>query len=233
MPPALRRRVIRDPAASIEHSWMANADAWTTAVREGRIESRRVATDRAIVDAILERKPLRVLDVGCGEGWLCRALAQHGIDAFGIDASAPLIEAACALGGDGHAVCDYAALIGEPLRFGRFDAFVCNFALLDERIEPLLAALRSALSANGRLLIQTVHPWTACGDALYADGWRNETFAAFGAAFKAEMPWYFRTLESWCAVLARAGFAIDAIREPVHPQTGKVLSLLLIAKMRA
>ena len=220
----------QDRATSIEHSWIANADAWTTAVREGRIESRRVATDRAIVDAILERKPRRVLDVGCGEGWLCRTLTQHGIDAFGIDASAPLIEAARAIGGDAYAVCGYDALIDDPLQFGHSDAVVCNFALLEERIEPLLAALRDALSPDGALLIQTVHPWTACGDEPYSDGWRNETFTAFGDAFKAEMPWYFRTLESWCGVLGRSGFVMDVFREPVHPETGRVLSLLVIAK---
>jgi 2-polyprenyl-3-methyl-5-hydroxy-6-metoxy-1,4-benzoquinol methylase len=182
------------------------------------------------VDAVVEFAPKRVLDVGCGEGWLCRALASHGIDAFGIDASTPLIDAARALGGDGYAVCGYEALIGDPTRFGRFDAVVCNFALLEERIEPLLAALRGVLSAGGLLLIQTVHPWVACGDQPYADGWRNETFAAFGDAFRAEMPWYFRTLESWCGVLARCGFVIGAMREPVYPETRKPLSLVLIAK---
>ena len=221
-----------DPATAIERSWIANAQAWTAAVREGRIESRRLATDRAIVDAVLACQPRRVLDVGCGEGWLCRALAQHGVKTFGIDASAPLIEAARALGGDGHAVCGYAGLIDEPLRFGRFDAVACNFALLEERIEPLLMALRTVLSPEGSLLTQTVHPWAACGDAPYADGWRNETFAAFGDAFTAEMPWYFRTLESWCEVLVRCGYAIASLREPVHPGTGRPLSLLLVAKWR-
>jgi len=221
-----------DPATRIAESWIANADAWTTAVRESRIESRRVATDRAIVDALLECKPQRVLDIGCGEGWLCRALAQHGIAAYGIDASASLIDAARAIGGEGYAVCSYDALIDDPSRFGRFDAIACNFALLEERIDPLLIALRSVLSPGGSLLIQTVHPCAACGDEPYADGWRNETFAAFDDAFRAEMPWYFRTLASWCGVLVRCGYAIAAVREPMHPETGRALSLLMIAKPR-
>ncbi|MNQ53832.1 hypothetical protein D3C85_678820 [compost metagenome] len=44
------------------HSWRANALAWTQAVRESRIESRRLATELAIVEAVLARQPVRVLD---------------------------------------------------------------------------------------------------------------------------------------------------------------------------
>lgn len=64
-----------DNRRQLGHSWRANALAWTRAVRESRIESRRLATDRAIIEAVLARQPERVLDLGCGEGWLCRALA--------------------------------------------------------------------------------------------------------------------------------------------------------------
>jgi hypothetical protein len=53
---------------AIQTSWAHNADAWTAAVRDGRIESRRAGTDAAIL-AACERAGLgRVLDVGCGEG---------------------------------------------------------------------------------------------------------------------------------------------------------------------
>lgn len=222
----------RDPTACIADSWVANAQAWTAAVREERIASRRVATNRAIVDALLELAPRRVLDVGCGEGWLCRALASHRIDAFGIDASPPLIDAARAAGGDAYAVCDYAKLIETPLRFGRFDAVACNFALLDESIDPLLLALQGTLESGGALLIQTVHPRTACGDGACTDGWRNETFAAFGDAFVAQMPWYFRTLETWRDSLSRCGYAVTGLREPAHPDSGEPLSLLLVVMAR-
>ena len=74
----------------ISQSWIANADVWTSAVRERRIESRRVATDAAIVSAVLDQHPKTVLDLGCGEGWLARAL--HGVDVTGIDGSPALID---------------------------------------------------------------------------------------------------------------------------------------------
>ena len=77
--------------ASIVDSWRKNAHAWTAAVRERRIESRTLVTDRAIVDAVLSRSPRRVLDIGCGEGWLGRALAGSGVALLGIDVVPGLI----------------------------------------------------------------------------------------------------------------------------------------------
>jgi len=61
--------------AKIVESWRNNAHAWTSAVREQRIDSRALVTDRAIVEAVLARAPRSVLDIGCGEGWLARRLA--------------------------------------------------------------------------------------------------------------------------------------------------------------
>lgn len=220
-----------EPAARLARSWKRNADAWTRVVREGRIESRRLATDDAILRAVLDRAPRRVLDVGCGEGWLCRALAEHGAEAVGVDGSAALVESARAAGGGVYHVLSYEELAAHPERVGRgdFDAVVCNFALLHQDLAPLLRALRSLLRAEGVLLVQTVHPWSARGDAPYADGWRTEHFAAFGEEFPEPMPWYFRTLGSWVEVLWQAGFRVEELREPAHPETGDPLSLLLVA----
>jgi 2-polyprenyl-3-methyl-5-hydroxy-6-metoxy-1,4-benzoquinol methylase len=213
----------------IERSWNANADAWTDAVRAQRIESRRVATDKAIVEAVLARSPRRVLDVGCGEGWLCRVLIGSGVETVGIDGSARLIEAARSAGGGRYEVVNYETFAQTPQALGTFDAIVCNFALLERTIEPLLLATGEALNTKGKLLIQTLHPWLAAGGEPYADGWRNETFAALGDDFREPMPWYFRTLQSWFATLHDSGYIVQSLSEPRHPQTLHPLSLLLVA----
>lgn len=219
-----------DNAAQIQRSWQRNADAWTRVVREQRIESRRLVTDAAIVDAVLQGAPRRVLDIGCGEGWLCRALADRGCETVGIDASEPLIELARQGGGGRYEVFSQEQLLGEEgAGLGRFDALVCNFALFAQDLAPLLDALHRYLTPGGRLLIQTLHPWAACGDEPYQDGWRLETFAAFGDEFAEPMPWYFRTFESWLAALQAGGWTLQALREPRRPDTGLACSLLLMA----
>lgn len=223
-----------DREAALIWSWMANADAWTRAVREGRIPSRRLATDAAIVEAVAERSPKRVLDLGCGEGWLMRALAERGIEAIGLDVSLELVMAAEETGGGRYRCCSYEELVDDPTRAGGpYDAIACNFSLLGAELVPLLLALRHNLAPGGALVIQTVHPWTAAGDEGYADGWRTETFDAFGGDFAEPMPWYFRTLASWLDALRDGGFRVSTLREPIHPETGQPASLLMVAEVDA
>lgn len=215
----------------IARSWYANADSWTRLVRSHGIESRRLATDEAILNAVSIRSSNKVLDVGCGEGWLCRALEERGIRCVGVDGSAALVEAGRAAGGgEFHHLC-YEDIATHPEQLGRasYDSIVCNFSLLAEELEPLLRSFAALLTAEGRLLIQTVHPWSARGDGPYSSGWRVERFDSFNGGFSEPMPWYFRTLGSWAQELHRAGFAIEQLLEPTHPQTGEPLSLLIIA----
>ena len=221
-----------DAEGCLRRSWVANAPAWTDAVRGGTIASRRAGTDAAIVRALAELPPGRVLDVGCGEGWLARALAGDGHRVVGIDASAPLVERAREGGGGEFRVLAYEDLAADPSLAGPgpYDAVVCNFSLLGEELVSLLVALRGLLSGAAPLVIQTVHPFTACGDSPYRDGWREETFAGFGGAFGAPMPWYFRTVASWLRVLAEAGLCAAALEEPTDPDSGRPLSLLMTCR---
>ena len=76
----------------IVDSWEKNATQWTSAVRGGRIESRKLITDKAIVEAVLSHSPASVLDIGCGEGWLIRELSPQVSHLVGVDAaSKPLV----------------------------------------------------------------------------------------------------------------------------------------------
>lgn len=220
----------RDHREQLRLSWQANADAWTAAVREQRIESRRLVTDAAILRAILALAPKRILDLGCGEGWLCRGLVEHGIEAVGVDASAPLIAQAqkAAVGRAQYRVCGYGELHNHAAQLGQFDLLVGNFALLEEPLAPTLNALHQLLVSDGRLLIQTVHPWRSCHDARYRDGWRVETFAGFGEGFAEPMPWFFRTLASWLGLFSETGWRLQWLQDPLHPQSEQPVSLLML-----
>jgi SAM-dependent methyltransferase len=215
----------------LEASWTDNAAAWATVVRDNRIPSRAAGTNAAIVDAIRSVEPRRLLDVGCGEGWLTRLMAAEGVDAVGIDISPPLIDAARAIGGARFVVMPYEELRARQEELGgAFDTIVCNFALLGASLVPMLGMLRSLATPDATLLIQTVHPWTARGEEPYADGWRTETFAGFGDTFAKPMPWFYRTLGTWVLELRASGWAIEGVSEPLHPETVVPLSLLLSAR---
>lgn len=232
-----------DPDAKVlvdqlERSWRANADAWTRAVRDGRIASRVTVTNGAILAAVRRLTPTRVLDVGCGEGWLAHALAREGIDVVGFDASPELIDAA--RNGPGTFVrLDYDTLVQDAGALaGPFDVVACNFALLDEDPAPLLAALAARLAPRGRVVVQTVHPWSATGPDPYRSGWREERFEGFAGppdggvdpdapSFTAAMPWYFHTLASWSAAFQRAGLVLERLEEPRAEMAVAPASLLV------
>lgn len=211
-------------------SWNANARAWTKAVREQLISSRRVVTDAAIVEVLVALQPRRVLDVGCGEGWLVRALNERGIQAFGVDGSPALVQQAHAAGGGRFRTLSYDRIVNDPNQLdGLYDLVVCNFSLLGETIVPLLAALGTVLAPNGHLVVQTVHPWSACGDTAYKEGWRTECFTSFGEDEWEPMPWYFRTLSSWLTAFNQAKLQIRQCIEPLEPTTQHPLSLILVS----
>ncbi len=218
--------------AALEQSWDANAPAWIAAVRSGAIASRKLATDAAILDAVTALAPRRVLDLGCGEGWLARALATRGIVVVGTDASPVLVEAAREAGGGSFHLLSHADLVADPTRAGRdFDAIVANFALLDDSVVALLAALGEIIAPGGALVVQTLHPLGA--GPPYRDGWRVEHFHGFGDAGSWQpMPWYFRTVGSWLTLLRAAGYDLLSLDEPLHPETALPLSLLLTAEVR-
>lgn len=234
----MRRSPPRHSDARVLAAWHENAAPWTASVRAGAIESRRLVTDQAIVDAALRLAPRQVLDLGCGEGWLSRALSRHGLRVHGVDAVAALVEAARRV----EPSPDDAAM--PPPRFdclsyediaagaldGGYDLAVCNFSLIgDDSVAGLLRALPRLLGAHGRLLIQTLHPAQACGDAPYRDGWLDGSWAGCAGAFGEPAPWYFRTLGGWIALLERSGLRLQALSEPLHPLSAQPLSLILTA----
>jgi len=214
--------------ALILDAWQANAQAWERAVRGGVIESRKLVTDRAIVEAVLSRKPRKVIDLGCGEGWLARTLTAAGIEVLGVDAVPSLVHAAQAQGGGMFRVMSYEEVAAGALQ-ERADVVVCNFSLLGEAsVDALLSAVPSLLEPGGALLVQTLHPWSA-GVEPYRDGWREGSWAGCGDGFGQPAPWYFRTLEGWMASFRGAGLCLIDLREPLHPHTGKPASVIFLA----
>jgi 2-polyprenyl-3-methyl-5-hydroxy-6-metoxy-1,4-benzoquinol methylase len=216
--------------AKIIDSWGRNAAPWTNAVRGQQIESRRLVTDRAIVEATLACAPRSVLDIGCGEGWLARALTASGIEVTGIDAIPALIEQARQAGGGDFHVMSYEDVAAGKLKLS-VDAIVCNFALLgNESVAGLFGVVHSLLKPRGTFLVQTLHPVIACGDDPYQNGWREGSWAGFSADFSDAAPWYFRTMESWIRLFQEHGLRLLEMREPLHPQTQKPASVIFMAQ---
>jgi 2-polyprenyl-3-methyl-5-hydroxy-6-metoxy-1,4-benzoquinol methylase len=212
-------------------SWEKNVSAWVKAIEDKQIESRRVVTDKAIIESISSISGNTVLDIGCGEGWLVRELFELGLTATGIDAIEGLVSKARELGGGTYKVLKYeqisARIIDE-----KYDIAVCNFSLLGkESVEHLFNVIPSILNDDGYFIIQTLHPHTSCDELPYIDGWREGSWTGFCGEFCDPAPWYFRTIESWFNLFHNHGFTLNQINEPTNLKTGKAASLIMVGSV--
>jgi len=74
-------------------------DRWADEGRDAELEREHVDVARQVIEKLQVRAGERILDLGCGNGWATRLLAQTnaGVQAIGIDASPRMIERAEAL----------------------------------------------------------------------------------------------------------------------------------------
>lgn len=125
----------------------------------------------------------RVLEIGCGNGRVLLPLLAQGIDAFGIDASAPMLEE----------LRRKATAAGLPWRAARADArrlpfapgfaaIVCAYSLVTYMttrgdLDALLAGCRSLLAPGGLLVVDAFVPRPVTPLAEFTLDYRR----AFGA----------------------------------------------------
>ena len=221
------------PSQQIVESWKANADNWIATIDNEELESRTLVTNNAIVNAICDYDCTSILDIGCGEGWLTRALREKGKKSFGVDAVAALVENAIVKDGNFYETASYKELAdGRKLTQQLFDAAVINFALIDkEETAELIHSIPVYLVENGLLFIQTLHPLTIAATDEYTSGWKDGSWNGMKRNFEQPYQWYFRTLEDWLQLLVKK-YHVVAIREPVHPESKKPLSVIFILETK-
>lgn len=217
-----------DKEKTIVDSWHVNAGAWIDIIKDNGIESRKLITNKAIIDAVMYSQPSTVLDIGCGEGWLAKELADCGASVTGIDVIPALIESAKAKSPGQFIVASYEDIANGQVQLPhRFDVIVINFALIGkESTESLIKVLPSLLNENGRLFIQTLHPYTRKEAGDYVSGWKTGGWNGLGDQFTQPYEWYFRTMEDWLQLLNESGFVNAKPFDVLHPYDNNMLSVI-------
>jgi 2-polyprenyl-3-methyl-5-hydroxy-6-metoxy-1,4-benzoquinol methylase len=215
-----------------ENTYDTNAAFWVEIIRQHRDRYRTGLTNQAVLTAIGDAHGLAVLDAGCGEGYMARALAENGAKVTGIDLSTELIKAARThtLSAELPVTFDVGSVSALPYDPGTFDLVLCNHLLND--LEDPAQAIREfarVLTEEGRIVILMLHP---CFYNKHAE--RNEPgnnlltstyfqardvtqdFEVDGLQSPAANTTWVRPLEYYAKALQKSGFVITGLSEP-HP----------------
>lgn len=141
-------------------AWNRIADQYAQMI--GTPEDRINAAFREVLwQSLGDLRGARVLDVGCGHGWLAQAMLAAGAAVTGVDGSSALLAMARQLCPQAEFIEWDLALGLPPLagRAGPFDRIVANMVLMDlPELGALLAAVRQALAPAGRFIFTLPHP---------------------------------------------------------------------------
>jgi ubiquinone/menaquinone biosynthesis C-methylase UbiE len=177
----------------------------------------------------------KALDIACGQGVLCRALHERGVNALGVDAAQSLIDAARQRSdpaitfrtGDTR---DLSFLPADDV-----DAAACILAIQNiHPIQPVFQSVSRVLRVMGRFVIVMMHPcfrgaketswgWDEAGKIQYrrVDRYltpRKSPIVTHPGEDATQYTWTFhKPIEAYAKAMRGSGLLIDAIEEwPSH-----------------
>ncbi|HWP39658.1 MAG TPA: class I SAM-dependent methyltransferase [Tepidisphaeraceae bacterium] len=215
--------------------WGEVAEWYDQLVGEAGSEYHRQVVLPGVLRLLSPRAGERIVDIGCGQGVLCRLLAERGVEVTGIDAAEELIRVARQRGPQSirYHVADARKL--DFLPAAHFDAATCVLAIQNiHPLGPVLAGVSRALREGGRLVMVMMHPcfrspretswgWDQAAKVQFrrVDRYltpRKSPIVMHPGADPGRYTWTFhRPIQSYVKALRHAGMVIDAMQEwPSH-----------------
>ncbi|WP_194835040.1 class I SAM-dependent methyltransferase [Nocardia sp. XZ_19_369] len=218
----------------VTSAYAQNAKFWIDIVRGQLDDYQKRITDPALLDILGDCRGLKILDAGCGEGYLTRELVRRGAaHVYGVDTCAEFIEAARTHpdARPDTATFQHADVAALPLAEHSVDLVVANrlpngIANPGKRFHEFARVLRPA----GRLIALGMHPCFYTGrvdrdsddaatipiDSYFGGRTVEQKFDVAGRMSPVASVQQFYPLETYLRMITTAGFVITDLREP-HP----------------
>ncbi len=235
--------------------WNQNADFWDDKMGDGNDFQRLLVAPTT--ERLLNLQPGEtILEISCGNGVFARRLAQLGAHVIATDFSEKFLARARTHTSEHSDRIEYrlvdATSEEQIVALGkqRFDAAVCNMAIMDiSDIDPLMRGIRQVVKPGGRFIFSLMHPcFNSTGITLTAeeDDFNGEVTTTYsikvtkylhlipqkgiGIIGQPAPHYYFhRPLHVLFNACFRAGLLVDGLEEPAFnsPHDGSIPSRLL------
>ena len=211
--------------------WDTHAKEWAGACTPDGGAHRVVLLNPALFELLGDCSGKRVLDAGCGEGYLSRKLAASGAAVTGVDFSKRMLDFARERTDPRlgirylHGNCEDMHSLGA----GSFDVVVSNVVLQDlADFEAALGSMHFVLVEKGVLVFSILHPCFStpeCGWVKDDQGrklyWKVDNYFSEGA-YEQPLPLdategvllFHRTLSRYLRTLLKTGFDLLDVIEP-------------------
>lgn len=211
--------------------WDKHAVEFTSKYGENGDLHREIFLNPTILDLIESVKDKRVMDAGCGEGYLSRMLAGLGANIIGVDYSENMLKIANERTSEELGIQFFHENCEELSRFEdeSFDLIVSNMVIQDlPNYDKAISEMYRLLVDNGSFVFSILHPcfvtpgsgWVKSddGEKLY---WKVDNYFYEGA-YEQSLPvddkdkvlYFHRTLSNYINTIISTGFRIEEIVEP-------------------
>jgi ubiquinone/menaquinone biosynthesis C-methylase UbiE len=225
----------------LHSQWQVNAEAYSKLINGKGTPHHQSILNPCVEKLMGNVQGRRILDAGCGEGYLARFYAQKGAKVVGVDFSQTLIDRSKTLSTElpiSYVLADLCHL--RDFESEEFDIILCNLVLLNlECLDKSLSEFHRVLRPNGFLVFSVVHPafnmygpgYWKLGEKNVETGRREGEFfitedyfhekeyqarwkTRTGEEFPEAFSFFHRTIGSYLDTLLRIGFHITAFEEP-------------------
>jgi SAM-dependent methyltransferase len=216
----------------ISQLWDRLADDWQVQVGDEGDANRRLNSDPVLWAFLGDVAGRRVLDAGCGTGYLSRQLAARGAAVTGIDGSARMIALARSASPELDVRVDSCTTLAT-IEDASFDALVANYVVMDvPDLRATMAAFNRVLRPHGIAVLVFSHPCFPQARSSVAAGQKTVSyhwpFSYFEPRTCVDPPWkhftshfvYFhRPLSTYWKAFRDAGFEVVEFEEPrIEPE---------------
>jgi len=223
-------------------NWNRNAARWDAGYDEDGDDNRRYQSDEPMLDMLGDVQGLDLLDVGSGNGYLCRKLTRRGARVTGVELSDEFVQISREEEDQERMGCVYHRGSASEMSFlsdASFDRAVSNYVLMD--LPDYASAVREVfrlLRPGGAFVVVISHPCFSCGpcgwDTPAQDSPRREDRLAFRVdhyfhrgptlgqweGFDPVLSFH-RPLRDYWETFAGTGFTVTGFEEPSITPRGR------------